>query len=131
MIKYIQLILLGVFIMMTACKSSNDFAITGKWHLKSAFYKASYKIFNEENELKAYLLSYDDGTSVYTYCGKKKHFLFQSLKKKKGRLVDATSGASQQENPKISLELLHTDTLLVTTYLMNKPLKEIWIRNNN
>lgn len=76
------------------------------------------------------VLYYNDGTSKYTYNEKKPYYIFTGLQKGNGIYVDAVTGAtsSNQTQKTLEIEKKHLDTLEVTTYIRNKPLKEIWIR---
>lgn len=118
------------FLLATMSCSQQEEILLGKWVVHSRFYQASYQILEEEKEFKALVLYYNDGTSKYQYDGSNKHFLFTKLKKKKGQYIDAISGATTKEGrgEHLSIHPKNKDTLEVTTYIMDRPLKEIWTR---
>ena len=115
--------------MLSACQNKAD-DMVGIWKVNDRFTKASYQIEQDGRYLKAFVLAYDDGTTQYKFDGSKKHYAFTGLKHKKGVYVDGVSGAtSKTENPKnYAIKKKHKDTLEVTTYILNKPIIETWIR---
>ena len=125
-----KIILLTIIIFCSCSKKKNP--ILGTWKVKSNFYKATCKILEEDKNIKGLVLFYDDNTTVYKYSANKpKKYFFNNLKGKSNSYIDATSGATKTRKlDTTNLTLIHKDTLEITTYTMNKPLKEIWIRNN-
>lgn len=104
----------------------------GIWKVDSKFYTATCEILEEDNTIKGVVLYYNDNTTVYKHeDGQPKSYFFKNITEKNGVYIDAVSGATKTENSNetATLHLLDQDTLEVTTYIMNKPLKEIWIRN--
>ena len=122
-----------LLLVMISCTDKNQ-ELLGVWNVESSFYSATYNILEEDGDLKALALYYDDGTTHFKYQeGKtKKMYLFENLKFKNHNYVDAISGATKKANPEqLTLKVLDKDTLSVTTYIMHKPLTEKWIRKNN
>lgn len=111
-----------------SCNSNHD--LDGYWKVDSDFYKATYHIQEVDNQTKAHIVSYNDGTTKYTSETRPNQFLFNNLKKKDDVYVDAISGATKTSSKGNTnhIRIKHKDTLEVTTYLMNKPLTEFWIR---
>ena len=104
----------------------------GIWKVDSKFYKATCKILEENDTVKGEVLYYNDNTTVYrSKKGQAKSYFFNNIKEKNGTYIDAISGATKTKNKNktATLHLVSTDTLEITTYIMNKPLKEIWVRN--
>ena len=104
----------------------------GLWKVDSKFYKATCEIVEEANTLKGLVIYYNDDTTVYRYEeGQPKKYFFNNLKEKDSVYVDAIAGATKTENSNevVTLNLLSKDTLEVTTHIMQKPLKEIWVRH--
>jgi len=123
----IQISLL-IVILCTSCQSDSD-AILGTWHVKSNYYKATYKIAEENGAITGTVLYYNDGTSIITSSDSAPRYVFKNLIKKDNQFVDAVSGATiTNENEKFSLQLIDSNTIETTSYLRNKPLKEIWKR---
>lgn len=117
-----------VLILLTACTAKND-VLEGKWKLSSLFYNASYQIIDKGDEFEAVVLSYNDGTSNYQYRDDERYYAFTDLKRKDDIYVDGTSGATKQKGKaKVSVKVLHKDSLELTTSIANQELKEIWIR---
>ena len=104
----------------------------GIWKVDSKFYKATCEILEENDTVKGVVLYYNDNTTKYKHeVGAPKSYFFNDIKEKNGTYIDAISGATKIENNNktATLHLLSKDTLEITTYIMNKPLKEIWTRN--
>lgn len=118
------------FILITFCscnESTND--IHGTWTVDSKFYRATCNITETNDAVKGQVLYYNDDTTVYTYNeGEAKNYFFNNIKVKNGGYVDAISGATKTGEQLVTLKLRHKDTLDITRYVMNKPLKETWIR---
>ncbi len=115
-----------------SCSNEED-KLLGIWQSDSEFYRATYKIEKKGTDVKGLLLYYNDDTTVYKYEGDKEHYLFTGLKQQDQIFVDATAGATKSVSAKnpIELKLINYDTLAVTTYVMNRSLKEFWIRKNS
>ncbi|WP_339756607.1 hypothetical protein [uncultured Winogradskyella sp.] len=119
-----------LLIMSLSCTQKAD-VLLGTWRVQSPFYKATCKILEENDSIKGLVLYYNDDTTVYSYKeGEAKNYFFNNLKEKGGQYIDAISGATKTKssNEKATLNLLSKDTLEITTYIMHKPLKEIWVR---
>lgn len=124
-------IIAGYLLSLFACQNPID-TIVGEWRANSAFYQATYEIIAEEDHWNGQVLYYHDGTTKYRYDGRGKRYLFTGLKKSDGQYIDGISGATATGNQLKSIEInkKHEDTLEVTTYVMNKPIVEIWTRKN-
>lgn len=123
-------ILLTLFITVFSC-GKTDNPLLGLWKVNSKFYKATCQILEENNEVKGLVLYYNDDTTVYSYKdGQDKNYFFNNIKKHDNVYIDAVSGATKTEksNDLVTLNLISKDTLEVKTYLMKKPIKEIWIK---
>ncbi len=123
--------LLGIIMAVISC-AKKEVPLIGIWEVDSKFYKATCEILEEKNEVKGVVLYYNDDTTVYKYEeGQPKNYFFNNLKEKNDLFVDALAGATNTKNSEnnITLNLLSKDTLEVTSYILHKPLKEIWIRN--
>lgn len=117
-------------IIMVSCQRQED-PLVGKWKVNSKFYSATYQISEAGNELNGLVLSYNDGTSKYKQGDEKQYFVFTGLKKESElQYVDGISGATSKKDAPKSIEIkqINKDTLEVTTFIMNKPLTEIWTR---
>ncbi len=121
------LVLLALIIV--SCDNKTE-QLLGIWTVDSKFYRAKYEVLKENDSLKALILYYNDDTTVLRHDPKNPQYFFSNLKKKKEVFVDAISGATKQEKQSLSIEQTHLDTLEVTTYILNKPLKETWIRTH-
>lgn len=123
--------LISIAIVFFSCTKKEN-PLIGIWKVDSKFYKATCGILEEEGLTKGVVLYYNDNTTVYTHEeGQPKSYFFKNIKEKDGTYIDAVSGATKTEDSSktATLHLVSTDTLEITTYIMNKPLKEIWIRN--
>ena len=110
---------------------NNGGELIGDWKVISNFHKTTCRIQEVEGSLKGLILQSDDGTTQYQYDGiKPQRFLFENLKKRNNQYIDAVSGATTKdgETPSLSIEVKNMDTLMVTTYSLNRPLTEIWTR---
>ncbi|PZW42611.1 hypothetical protein LX95_00927 [Mesonia algae] len=112
--------------------SKNGAELLGTWQVKNNYYKATYKIMEEHDSIKAKVLYYHDGTTIIKPEDQKEYYAFENLKYTKNQYVDAISGATKTKelHPNIALKLIHKDTIHVTKYISKKPLKEVWIRIN-
>lgn len=125
--KKLSLILL---LLVTSCTDIKD-PLEGEWEVRSRFFKARYEIFREDDQLKGLVLFYDDGTTKYNYDGAKRYYVYQNLIKKDSIYVDAVSGATQvKEDHKMidHIKLIGNDTLQMVTYMMNRPIIDVWVR---
>ena len=115
-----------------SCQQTND-NIVGDWVVQSRFYQARYQIFEDAGQWNALVLHYDDGTTRYKYDGIEKRFAFTGLKKYKTVYVDGLSGATKSaetQQKTIEISKKSKDTIEVTTYSLNKPIVELWVRKN-
>ena len=124
-----RIVLVFLIALIVSC-TSNDSKLYGSWNVVSKYYKGTYKIFKENDSIKAKVLYYNDGTTIIRESNNENYYAFNNLKKQDEIYVDAISGATKTNDvkPNIELNLSHPDTLDVTTYIRNKPLKEVWIR---
>lgn len=123
--------ILILFFLLVGCHKDGK-ELHGEWRVNSSFYQSTCRIFEDNNQLKGLILTYNDGTTRYQHDGSTLRYLFENLKEKDGLFVDAISGATVKagEQPAISIEQKSKDTLAVTSYVMNRPLTEIWTKNN-
>ncbi len=122
---------ISIAIIVFSC-TKKESSIIGIWKVDSKFYKATCEILEENGVMKGVVLYYNDNTTVYRHEeGQEKSYFFKNIKEKDGTYIDAISGATKTENSSktATLQLISKDTIEITTYIMNKPLKEIWIRN--
>lgn len=111
-----------------SCVHKQD-SLLGVWNVKSNFYKATCQIVKENNTYKGLVLYYNDDTSIYKHKeGDVKTYFFNNIKAENNQFVDAISGATIASSRLAELKLKHQDTLQVTTYIKQKPLTEIWIK---
>jgi hypothetical protein len=127
--QWISFLVVSIFYSCT----QEPIPLLGKWKTNSVHYSATYQIEQNEgeNELQVLILSYNDGTTTYKYEGEKPQYLCTNLHKENNNLyVDGTSGATKKEGVKHKYEiaLINADSLRVTSYLLKKPLTEIWIK---
>ncbi len=126
-----KMLLLVILSILFSCDKKEN-PLIGTWKVDSKFYKATCNILEKDDYIKGLVLYYNDDTTIYKYEeGKPKNYFFKNLKEKEDGYVDAISGATQIKTAEetVKLKLISEDTLEVTTYIMNKPLKETWIRN--
>ena len=126
--KCLLLVIIPLF--FYTCSPTED-QLSGDWELISRFYQGIYQIKKEDNKWNALVLYYNDGTTKYKYDGSKKHYAFKGLTNKDSSYVDGISAAttSTYDKPKtIEINKRSEDTLEVTTYSMNKPIVELWVR---
>ena len=125
-----QVLLIGIIILAFSC-SKKENPIVGVWNVDSKFYKATYQILEQEDATKAFVLYYNDDTTIYKYeKGQPKHYFLKNLKQEESIYVDAISGATNTEasTQNTTLKNLSKDTLEVTSYIQHTPIKEYWIR---
>ena len=122
-------ILLVFISLITSCNFNSD--INGTWMINNDYYKATYRIYDEDNCKKALIVSYNDGTTKFSSKTKPNQYVFSNLKEQNGVYIDAISGATKTTAPTHTnhIKIKHKDTLEVTSYIMNKPLIEFWIKS--
>lgn len=122
------LICISILIIFSCRDTGKD--LVGTWKVHSQFYQSTCQIYQEGRAVKGQILSYHDGTSTYKYDGTDKRFLFENLRSKDSVYVDGMSGATvKSETPQmLSIRQKSKDSLLVTTYIMNRPLTELWTK---
>ncbi len=123
-----ELLYLFSLLMFAACHQAPP--ILGQWKVNNSFYKATYQIVQADHTIKGQVLHYDDGTSQYHFNGTNPTYLFNNLIKKETVYVDAVTGATTLETTQNvnHITLKNQDTLYVTTYIHDKPLEEVWVR---
>lgn len=104
--------------------------LIGTWQVKSPYYKASYTIEENNNSVVAKVLYYNDDTFIYKGTSSEKDIFLKDLQYKNDTEIDAVSGATNTST-NYTLKLKSKDTLLVTKYIKNKPLTEIWIKKKS
>ncbi len=121
-------ILIGLMVIISSCQSKDS--INGLWKTHDAFYRATYRIYDQKESKVAKIISYNDGTTQYTSQTRPNQFLFNNLIKNNEHYIDAVTGATKTQISKTSntIQMIHQDTLEVTTFLFGKPLKELWTR---
>ena len=122
-----------LFLFIFSCSSQkglND-DLFGTWIVSSKFYKATCEILKEDGQVKGKILFYDNGTLRHYHSKNKPYYFFQNLIEKDQIYVDAVSGATQTklDNTNLTIEVIHKDTLKVTTFIQKQPIQEFWIRN--
>lgn len=124
------LLLIACFSFIFCSKKEHE--IIGLWTVNSNYYNATYKIELDKNTLIGKVIYYNDGTTLLHETKTDKDlFLFNLKQKSDNNYIDAVSGATKTNNQTTSITIKHKDTLEVTSYIMKKPLTEIWIRNFN
>jgi len=126
----IQTYILLLLIMCSCSKTPT--VLLGQWKVESKYYQATYAIIEDNDSIKAKVLYYNDGTTIVREKDQKDYYVFKNLKYTNNRYVDAVSGATKVKEiqPSIELNPIHKDTLKITKYIRNKPLKEVWTRIN-
>ena len=104
--------------------------LIGIWEVKTSYHKATYSIEEHENRIVGRVKYYDDNTYIYKESGTHKDIFLHKLKRKDSIYIDAISGATMT-NKELVIQRKHEDTLEVTKYIHNKPLKEFWIKKRN
>ena len=125
-----KVLLLG-FLAVFICCAKRENPLLGLWKVDSKYYRAICEIVEEKNEIKGIVLYYNDDTTIYKHEeGRPNNYFFNNIKNIDDGYVDAISGATitKGKEEAVTLNLLGHDTLIVTTFVMHKPLKETWIR---
>ena len=120
--------LFGLLIFLIGCSTQIDERILGIWNVKSSFYKATYKIEKLDKNLVGKVIYYNDDTTIIKETGSNKDIFLKNITYKNDVFVDAISGATQTNSENLKIKIKHKDTLEVTSYIMHKPLIEIWVR---
>lgn len=100
----------------------------GTWRVNTPFYKSTCVIVVDDGYALARVLTYDDGTTNYSFSEGRPWYVFEKLMSEDGVYVDGVSGATSKEEAAVSVVQLDVDTLLVTTYVLDKPITETWTR---
>ena len=126
-VKYMKkgILFLSMFCFLFCSKKPKE--LIGKWQVKSPHYKAIYSIEEDNNKIVGKVNYYNDGTYVYRAKGTNKDIFLHEIKQKDGLYIDAISGATITKK-ELVIKQKNEDTLEVTTYIRNKPLKELWIK---
>lgn len=122
----------SILLIITFSCSKNSTDLLGTWRVQSNYYKAIYTILEENDSIKSKVLYYNDGTTIIRQQDNNDYYVFENLKPTNNIYVDAVSGATKSNELKSNIEILiaNKDTLKVTKYIRNKPLKEVWVRIN-
>lgn len=119
-------------IAITFSCANNTPELLGTWKVVSNYYKGTFEILEQNDSIKAKVLYYNDDTTIIRASDKKEYYVFENLIAKNHVYVDAISGATKTKDAKanISIKPINKDTLEVTTYIYNRPLKELWVRTS-
>lgn len=125
-----QVVIIGIVLsFLLGCDQTPE--IVGTWKVDDGFYKATYKIEEKNEKIKAEVLAYNDGTTIYVK-DDEAHYIFQDLKKKGDCYVevDGISGATLNSDTShtTKLKLINDSTLEVMQYIMERPVIEIWYK---
>jgi hypothetical protein len=101
--------------------------LIGIWEVKTPYHQAIYSIEESNNNIIGKIKYYNDHTYIYQESGTSKDIFLHKLKRKDSLYIDAISGATTT-NQEWVIQRKHTDTLLVTQYIHNQPLLEVWIK---
>ena len=120
----------GILLLALILLSCNNEAeqLLGRWKVDSKFYRATYDIVEVDGDLKVEVIYYNDDTTVLRQNKAKPYYLYNNLQQKDNQFIDAISGATKSNVQEVSIKPRHKDTLEVTTYILKKPLTEIWIK---
>lgn len=121
--------LFGLSIFIIGCNLKIDNRILGTWKVQSNYYDATYKIEKQGKKLIGKVIYYNDGTTILRETKTQKDVFLKNLKYKNNIFIDAVSGATKTNSNYVSIKVNHKDTLEVTSYIMNKPLIEFWIKS--
>lgn len=115
--------------MVLSCQNLGE-ELMGEWVVRNRHYKATYSIKRELGDLKGQILRYSDGTTDYTFNGRRKMYLFENLEQGEMEYYDGVSSATSKSDAKteIRIRALGSDTLEVTEYLYGRPNTNLWVR---
>ncbi len=115
---------------LLACNQQDN--IIGEWKVNSKFYQATFEIMEENDTWNGLVVYYNDGTTKYMHNDTKSRYAFTGLKKEKEVYVDGITAATSKKGAPKSVEIRKQgkDSLEVTTYIMNKPIVEVWTRSS-
>lgn len=117
------------FCFLMLCCTKQEHKIIGEWKVLSNFHRAIYNIELLDNKLVGRVIYYNDDTTELRATNTNSDlFLFDLKSQNNNTYVDAISGETTLNNHATTLEVIHKDTLITTTYYQKKPIKEIWIR---
>lgn len=108
-----------------------DERIYGDWCTTSDYYTACYNISEIKDEIVGKVLTYDDGTSNYSFNEENPKYVFKQLIYRNERFTDGVSGATstKEESATTTIKVINLDSIEVQTKLSkNHTTKEIWIR---
>jgi len=112
-----------------SCHETVDKLILDDWIVKTRFYQATYQIIEQEGKIVGRILNYDDGTTQYSWDNEHPKYIFQNLKAKDGKLIDAVSGATTKTDKyQIEIQIKDKDTLHTISSFHNHSISEQWIR---
>ncbi len=122
--------LLLISLALISCQGSDD-SIVGDWKVASKFHQSTCRIEKDGEYFNGLALSYNDGTTFYTYNENQPRYFFRNLQKNDTLFVDGISGAtssSADATGQINIYLVSRDTLKMMTKVSNTLIEEIWIR---
>ncbi|HAA11968.1 MAG TPA: hypothetical protein DCE41_09825 [Cytophagales bacterium] len=108
-----------------------DSPLLGEWKVEDRFHSATYQILSQNRKTVGRVLLYDDGTTHYVWQPENARYIFQDVEEQGGLYVNGLSGATSQNSAKShEIEVVHPDTLKVTSFHGELSISELWIRNN-
>lgn len=122
------MIVIVASLFFAGCSADIPEEIQGTWRVNSPFYKSTCAIVVEDGRALAKVLTYDDGTTKYSFSEDRPWYVFENLRSKGDTYVDGVSGATSKEVANVAVVQSDVDTLQITTYVMDRPLTEIWTR---
>ena len=127
---YMKAILLFIafLLVLTGCKQDAK-PWLGTWQTKDAFSAATYQLQQQNDQLEAVVLRYNDGTQRYRQTSYRVRYLSRDIQWQPEAEVDGTTGATETRKPTaaVTVHPLHPDTLLVT-YTGSHSRQEKWSR---
>lgn len=108
-----------------------DERIYGDWCTTSNYYRACYNISRVNDKIVGKVLTYDDGTSNYSFNKENPKYVFKQLIYRNEKFADGVSGATstKEESATTTIKVINLDSIEVQTKLSkNHTTKEIWIR---
>lgn len=115
-----------LLLVLVSC-SKTPKELIGTWQVSSPYYRATYAIEEQDKNIVGRIIYYNDDTYIYRETGTKKDLFLKDIQKKGALYIDAYSGATITKK-NLTMKLKGKDTLEVTSYIKNKPLKEFWIK---
>lgn len=118
-------------LVLSSCQNSDNDLLSGKWKVSTRAFHAVYQIEKGTDGYDCRVVSYNDGTTVYSENSSTKPYIFKNWNATSDSQIDGSTGATKKSKSKSNMHeirVLDKNQLEVTSKVLNQKKVEKWIR---